>query len=73
MRQMKEKDKTTEQQLSEVEIRNLPEQDFRVMIVRMIQDLRNKREAKIDKIEDKFNIRIEDLKTQHSNQSKKIH
>ena len=73
MRQMKEKDKTTEQQLSEVEIRNLPEQDFRVMIVRMIQDLGNKREAKIDKIEDKFNIRIEDLKTQHSNQSKKIH
>ena len=39
----------------------------------MIQDLGNKREAKIDKIEDKFNIRIEDLKTQHSNQSKKIH
>ena len=73
MRQMKEKDKTTEQQLSEVEIRNLPEQDFRVMIVRMIQDLGNKREAKIDKIEDKFNIRIEDLKTQHSNQNKKIH
>ena len=39
---MKEKDKTPEEQLSEVEIDNLPEKEFRVMIVKIIQDLRNR-------------------------------
>jgi len=37
---MKEQDKTLEKQLSQVEISNLHEKDFRVMIVSMIQDLR---------------------------------
>ena len=37
--QMKEQDKTSEKQLNEVEIRNLPEEEFRKMIVKMIQDL----------------------------------
>ena len=35
---MKEQDKTPEEQLSEVEIGNLLENEFRVMIVKMIQD-----------------------------------
>ena len=34
-----EQDKTLEEQLSEVEIGNLPEKEFRVMIVKIIQDL----------------------------------
>ena len=38
MYQMKEQDKTPEKQL-EVEIGNLPEKEFRIMIVKMIQDL----------------------------------
>ena len=42
---MKEHNKTPEEQLSEVEIDNLLEKDFRVMIVKMIQDLRNRMEA----------------------------
>ena len=42
---MKEQDKTPEQQLSEVEIGNLPEKEFRVTIVKMIQDLRIKNEG----------------------------
>ena len=37
--QMKEQDKTPEKQLNEVEIGNLPEKEFRIMIVKMIQDL----------------------------------
>ena len=37
---MKGQDKTPEKQLKEVEIGNLPEKEFRVMIVKMIQDLR---------------------------------
>ena len=39
MYQMKEQDKTSEKQLNEVEIGNLPEKEFRKMIVKMTQDL----------------------------------
>ena len=35
MLQMKEQDKTPEEQLSEVEIGNLPEKELRIMIVKM--------------------------------------
>ena len=36
--QMKEQDKTPEKQLNEEEIGSLPEKEFRVMIVKMIQN-----------------------------------
>ena len=36
---MKEQDKTPEKQLNEMEIGNLPEKEFRIMIVKMMQDL----------------------------------
>ena len=39
MYKMKEQDKTPEKQPKEVGIRNLPEEEFRKMIVKMIQDL----------------------------------
>ena len=39
MSQMKEQNKTPERQLNEVEIGDLPEKEFRIMIVKMIQDL----------------------------------
>ena len=39
MSQIKEQDKTPEKQLNVVEIGNLPEKEFRIMIVKMIQDL----------------------------------
>lgn len=39
MFQTNEQDKTLEEQLSEVEKGNLPEKEFRVMIVKIIQDL----------------------------------
>ena len=35
---MKEEDKTPEKQLSEVEIGNLPEKEFRIMLGKMIQE-----------------------------------
>ena len=44
---MKEHDKTPEKQLNKVEIGYLPEKEFRIMIVKMIQDLRKRMEAKI--------------------------
>ena len=37
---MKEQDKTPEKQLNEVEIGKLPEKEFRIMIMKMIQDFR---------------------------------
>ena len=52
MYQMKEQDKIPEKKnLSEVEIGNLPEREFRIMMVKMIQDLRKRIEAKIEKMQ----------------------
>ena len=42
-----EQDKTPEKQLNEVEIGNLSEKEFRIMIVKMIQDLGKRMEAKM--------------------------
>ena len=46
MYQMKAQDKTPEKQLNEMEIGTLPEKEFRIMIVKMIQDLGKRMEAK---------------------------
>ena len=51
---MKRKDNIPEKQLNEVEIGNLPEKEFRIMIVKMIQDLRKRMEAKIEKMQEMF-------------------
>ena len=48
MSQMKGQDKIPENQLNKVEIGNLPEKEFRIMTVKMIQELRKRMEAKID-------------------------
>jgi len=39
MSQMKEQDKTPEKQLNEMKIGNLPEKEFRIIMVKMIQGL----------------------------------
>ena len=49
MYQMKEQDKTPEKQLNEVEMGNLPEKEIRIMIVKVIQDVGKRMEAKIEK------------------------
>ena len=54
MSEMKGQDKTPEKQLNEVDIGNLPEKEFRIMIVRMIQDLGETMEAKIEKMQEMF-------------------
>ena len=43
---MKGQDKTQKKQLNEVEIVDFPEKEFRIMIVKMIQDLRKTMEKK---------------------------
>ena len=62
MSQMKEQDKTPEKQLNEVDIGNLPQKEFRIMIVKMIQDLGKRMEAKTEKMQDVFNKDLEELK-----------
>ena len=43
MFQMKEQDKNSQEQLNKVEIGNLHKNEFRVVIVKMIQDLEKER------------------------------
>ena len=62
---MKEQDKPPEKQLNEVEIGNLPEKEFR-MIVKMIQSLGKRLEAKIKKMQEKFNKDLEELKNKQT-------
>ena len=47
---MKEQGKILQDQINEEEIGTLPEKEFRVMIVKMIQNLGNRMEARIEKI-----------------------
>ena len=60
--QMKGQDKTPEKQLNQVEIGNLPEKEFRIMIVKMIQDLGKRMEAKIEKMQEMITKDLEELK-----------
>ena len=62
MYQMKDQDKTPEKKLNEMEIGNLPEKEFRIMIVKMIQDLGKRMEAKIEKMQEMLNKDLEELK-----------
>ena len=72
MYQMKEQDKTPEKQLNEVEIGNLPEKEFRIMVVKMIQDLRKRMEAKIEKMQEMFNKHLEELKNKQTEMNNTI-
>ena len=45
MLQMKEQGKKLYDQINEEKIGNLPEKEFRIMIVKMIKNLRNRMEA----------------------------
>ena len=65
MSQMKEQDKTPKKQLNEVEIGSFPEREFRIMIVKMIQDLGKRMEVKIEKMQEMFNKELEELKNKH--------
>ena len=60
--QLKEQDNTTEKKITEVEIGNIPEKEFRIMIVKMIQDIGKRMEAKIKKMQEMFNKDQEELK-----------
>ena len=56
---MKEQGKNPPDQTNEEEICSLPEKEFRVMIVKMIQNLRNR----MEKTQQTFNKDVEKLKS----------
>ena len=47
-------------------IGNVPEKEFRIMIVKMIQDLRKRMEAKIKKMQKMFNRDLEELRNKQT-------
>ena len=72
MYQMKEQDKTPEKQLNALEIGNLPEKEFRIMIVKMIQNLGKRLEAKIKKMQEMFSKDLEEVKNKQTQMNKTI-
>ena len=62
MQQMKEQSKKPPDQINEEEIGSLPENEFRVMIVKMIQNLGNR----MEKIQETFNKDLEELKSKQT-------
>ena len=66
--QVKEHDKCPPNQTKEEEIGSLPEKEFRIVIVRMIQNLENKMELQInsleegiEKMQEMFNKHLEEI------------
>ena len=51
IQQVKEHDKFPPNQTKEEEIGSLPEKEFRIMIVQMIQNFKNKMESQINRLE----------------------
>ena len=67
---MKEQGKTPPDQTNEEEIDSLHEKEFRIMIVKMIQNLGNR----LEKIQEMFNKELEELKSKQTmmNNTKKM-
>ena len=61
MLQMKKQEKNLQDQINEEEIGNIPEKEFRIMIVKMIQNLGNRMEA-----QNKTKIPTLTISVQHS-------
>ena len=65
MLQRKEQGKNSQDQIKEEEIGNLPEKEFRIMIVK-IHNLRNRMKAWIKMIQEIFNNNLGKLKNKQS-------
>ena len=63
---MKEQGKNLQDQINEEEIGNLPEKEFRIMTVMMIQNLGNRMEVRIEKIQEMLNKDLEELKNKQT-------
>ena len=75
IQQVKEHDKCPPNQTKEEEIGSLPDKEFRIMIVKMIQNLENKMElwinsleTRIEKMQEMFNKDLEEKKKSINNE-----
>ena len=73
IQQVKEHNKCPPNQTKEKEIGSLPEKEFRIMIVKMIQNLENKMklqikslETRIEKMQEMLNKDLEEIKKSRS-------
>ena len=71
--QVKEHEKCPPSQTKEEEIGSLPEKEFRIMIIKMIQNLENKielqinnLETRIEKMQEMLNNDLEEIKNKQS-------
>ena len=55
-----------------MEIGNLPEKEFRIMIVKMIQDLGKRMEAKMEQMQEMFNKDLQELKNKQTEMNNTI-
>ena len=69
---VKEQDKCPTNQTKEEEIRNLPDKEFQIMIMKMIQNFEikmesqiNSLETRIEKMQEMFNKDLEEIKSQY--------
>ena len=60
--QMKKQPRNTQVQINEQEVGKLPEKEFRIMTVKMIQNLK----SRIEKIQESINKDLEEIKNQHT-------
>ena len=79
IQQVKEHDKCPPNQSKAEEIGSLPEKEFRIMIVKMIQNIENKMELQInsletrtEKMQEMFNKNLEEIKKSQSRMNNAI-
>ena len=60
--QIREKEKTPAKQLSDQEILSLQEKNFRLLMLKMMQDIGNKLEAKMNNLQETLSKDIQDIK-----------
>ena len=66
--QVKEQDKSPPNQTKEEEIGNLPDKEFQIVVVKMIQNIENKMESQINSLE----TRIEQMQERFSKDLEEI-
>ena len=78
--QVKEHDKCPPNQTKEEAIGNLPDKEFRIMIMKMIQNLENKMElqinsleTRIEKMQERFNKDLEEIRKNQSIMNNAVH
>ena len=65
---MKEQNRSTEVQINEEEIGKLPEKEFRIMIIKMIKNFKNK----MEKMQQSINKDLEELKNKYTEINNKM-